>query len=119
LFSANLPADGQAWFDPPSSRSSGRPSFDPGVVGYIEEHLDTSLPLGHMAAVARLSSYSFAREFKAANGLPPHQYVVACRVESAKQLVQGQTCTSGGGRATSWTGTCKEKLPTNRDAACR
>jgi AraC-like DNA-binding protein len=72
LFSAHPHSLGQAWFDPPSSRSSGRPSFDPGVVEYSEEHLDASLPLGHMAAVARLSSYSFAREFKAASGLPPH-----------------------------------------------
>ena len=42
-----------------------------------------------MAAVARLSPYHFARQFKAATGLPPHQYVIARRVERAKQLLQG------------------------------
>jgi AraC family transcriptional regulator len=42
-----------------------------------------------MAAVARLSAYHFARQFKAATGLPPHQYLIARRVERAKQLLQG------------------------------
>jgi AraC-like DNA-binding protein len=41
-----------------------------------------------MAAVARLSSYHFARQFKAATGLPPHQYVILRRVERAKGLLQ-------------------------------
>jgi transcriptional regulator GlxA family with amidase domain len=30
----------------------------------------------------------FARRFKAATGLPPHQYVLTRRVERAKQLLQ-------------------------------
>ena len=41
-----------------------------------------------MAAVARLSAYHFARQFKRATGLPPHQYVILRRVERAKQLLQ-------------------------------
>ena len=41
-----------------------------------------------MAAVARLSPYHFARQFKAATGLPPHQYVVTRRVERAQQLLR-------------------------------
>jgi AraC family transcriptional regulator len=40
-----------------------------------------------MGAVARLSPYHFARQFKAATGMPPHQYVIARRVERAKQLL--------------------------------
>jgi AraC family transcriptional regulator len=44
-----------------------------------------------MAAVARLSPYHFARQFKAATGLPPHRYVIARRVERAKQLLQAGT----------------------------
>jgi AraC-like DNA-binding protein len=44
-----------------------------------------------MAAVARLSPYHFARQFKAATGLPPHQYVISRRVERAKQLLQAVT----------------------------
>jgi AraC family transcriptional regulator len=59
------------------------------VVEYIEEHLDAGPTLEHLAAVARLSPYHFARQFKAATGLPPHQYVILRRVERAQQLLQG------------------------------
>jgi AraC family transcriptional regulator len=58
------------------------------VVEYIEEHLDTSLTLEQMAAVANLSPYHFARQFKVATGLPPHQYVIVRRIERARLLLQ-------------------------------
>jgi AraC family transcriptional regulator len=61
------------------------------VVEYVEEYLDAGLTLGQMAAVARLSAYHFARQFKAATGLPPHQYVLLRRVERAKLFLQGGT----------------------------
>jgi AraC family transcriptional regulator len=61
------------------------------VVEYIEEHLDGSPTLAQMATVVRLSPYHFARQFKAATGLPPHQYVILHRVERAKQLLQART----------------------------
>ena len=44
-----------------------------------------------MAAVARLSPYHFARQFKRATGLPPHQYVILRRVEWAKRLLETGT----------------------------
>jgi AraC family transcriptional regulator len=59
------------------------------VVEYVEEHLDASPTLEQMAAVARLSPNYFASQFRRATGLPPHQYVIARRVERAKQLLQG------------------------------
>jgi AraC family transcriptional regulator len=61
------------------------------VIEYIEEHLDAGLTLEQIAAVARLSPYHFARQFKAATGLPPHQYVIARRVERAKEILQAGT----------------------------
>jgi AraC family transcriptional regulator len=61
------------------------------VVAYIEEHLDAGPSLEQLAAVARLSAYHFARQFKAATGLPPHRYVITRRVERAKHLLQGAT----------------------------
>jgi AraC family transcriptional regulator len=61
------------------------------VVEYIAEHLDVSPTLEQMAAVARLSPYHFARQFKQATGLPPYQYVIMRRVEWATQLLQTQS----------------------------
>jgi AraC family transcriptional regulator len=58
------------------------------VIEYIEEHLDGGLTLQQMAAVAHLSAYHFARQFKLATGQPPHQYVIARRVERAQQLLR-------------------------------
>jgi AraC family transcriptional regulator len=61
------------------------------VVEYLEEHLEAGPSLGQLAAVARLSVYHFARQFKAATGLPPYQYVILRRVERAKHLLQAGT----------------------------
>jgi AraC family transcriptional regulator len=58
------------------------------VIQYIREQLDVNLTLEQMAASVHLSAYHFARQFKAATGLPPHQYVIARRVELAQQLLQ-------------------------------
>jgi AraC family transcriptional regulator len=61
------------------------------VVEYVEEQLDAGPALEQLAAVARLSVYHFARQFKAATGLPPHQFVILRRVERAKELLQAGT----------------------------
>jgi AraC family transcriptional regulator len=53
------------------------------------ENLEGSPTLEQMAAVVHLSPYHFARQFKAATGLPPHQYVIARRVERAQHLLRG------------------------------
>jgi AraC family transcriptional regulator len=57
------------------------------VVEYIMENLEGSPTLEQMAAVAHLSPYHFARQFKATTGLPPYQYVIARRVERAQHLL--------------------------------
>ena len=49
------------------------------VVEYIMENLEGSPRLEQMAAVARLSPSHFTRQFKAATGLAPHQYVIALK----------------------------------------
>jgi AraC family transcriptional regulator len=61
------------------------------VVAYVEGHLEAGPSLEQMAAVAGLNPYHFARQFKRATGLPPHQYLIARRVERAQQLLQAGT----------------------------
>jgi AraC family transcriptional regulator len=59
------------------------------VVKYVTEHLAAGPSLQQMAAVAGLSPYHFARLFKRATGLTPHQHVISRRVERAKELLKG------------------------------
>ena len=58
------------------------------VIEYITENLEGSPRLDQMAAVAQLSPSHFMRQFKAATGLAPHQYVIARRVERAQHLLK-------------------------------
>jgi AraC family transcriptional regulator len=58
------------------------------VIEYIMENLGGSPTLEQMAAVVHLSPFHFARQFKAATGLAPHQYVIARRVERAQYLLR-------------------------------
>jgi AraC family transcriptional regulator len=58
------------------------------VIEYIMENLRGSPTLEQMAAAAHLSPSHFARQFRAATGLAPHQYVIARRVERAQQLLR-------------------------------
>jgi AraC family transcriptional regulator len=58
------------------------------VIEYIMENLEGNPTLEQMAAVVHLSPYHFARQFKAAAGLPPHQYVISRRVERAQHLLR-------------------------------
>ncbi len=61
------------------------------VIDYINQHLDQNLTLQAIATTVQLSPYHFSRLFKQSTGLAPHQYVIQCRVERAKQLlVQGE-----------------------------
>jgi AraC family transcriptional regulator len=78
---------------PPARRADGALPHGKlrAVVEYVEEHLDAGLTLEQMAAAAHLSVYHFARQFKVATGLPPHQYVIMRRVDRAKHLLQGGT----------------------------
>ena len=51
---------------------------------FIEENHEHDLALAEMAGAAGISPFHFAREFKKATGLAPHQYLIKVRIERAK-----------------------------------
>ena len=62
------------------------------VIEYIMENLEGTPTLEKMARVVNLSPYYFARQFKAATGLAPYQFVISRRIERAQDLLR----TNGG-----------------------
>lgn len=61
------------------------------VIDYINNHLDQNLSLAELAALVQISPHYFSHWFKQSTGISPHQYVIKCRVERAKQLLlQGE-----------------------------
>jgi AraC family transcriptional regulator len=55
---------------------------------YIDIHLDRELTLQDVAQVANMSTFRFARAFSKAVGRPPHQYLLARRIDRAKDLLR-------------------------------
>jgi AraC family transcriptional regulator, regulatory protein of adaptative response / methylated-DNA-[protein]-cysteine methyltransferase len=51
---------------------------------YLREHCDENVPLAQMSRIAHMSPYHLHRQFKAALGLTPKQYLDACRMEAFK-----------------------------------
>lgn len=58
------------------------------VEDYIEANLDQDLTLAELAAVAGFSVSHFKELFRQAAGMPVHRFVLARRVERARQLLQ-------------------------------
>ena len=58
------------------------------AIAYIQDHLDSSLSLLEIAHTVGLSAYYFSHAFKATTGLPPHQYILQCRLQRAQQLLK-------------------------------
>lgn len=59
------------------------------VLEAVESGLEEDLSVAHLASVACLSQFHFARAFKTSMGMSPHQYVSARRLHRAKDLVAG------------------------------
>jgi AraC-like DNA-binding protein len=57
------------------------------TTAYIKDHLAQELSLITLATVGETSPAHFARLFKHTTGLAPHQYVIRCRMDQAKQLL--------------------------------
>lgn len=58
------------------------------VLDYIESNLNRELRLGELAEITDLSLHHFARMFKKAVGVAPHQYVLERRMERAKEMLR-------------------------------
>ena len=59
-------------------------------IDYIMANLDNRPTLERMAELVHFSPDHFARQFKAATGLAPYQFVIARRVERAQELLCGR-----------------------------
>jgi AraC family transcriptional regulator len=57
------------------------------VAEFVDASLGETVTLDALAAVAGLSTFHFARAFKAATGLAPHQFVTARRMDRALRLL--------------------------------
>ncbi len=57
------------------------------VIEYINDNLSSDLTLPELAALIGIGQSQFGRLFKQSTGSTPHQYVIQCRVERARQLL--------------------------------
>jgi AraC-like DNA-binding protein len=58
------------------------------VIDYIDAHLGEPVTLADMAQVAGLTRMHFARQFRVATGVRPHEYLLRRRIESAQELLR-------------------------------
>jgi AraC family transcriptional regulator len=57
------------------------------VLDFIDANYASDLGLVELAAVAGMSTFHFAREFKRATSFTPHQYLIKLRIDRAKELL--------------------------------
>ena len=58
------------------------------VLDYIGDKLDTNISLSDLAAIAGMSPHYFCELFKQSVGRSPHTYVMAQRIQRAKQILR-------------------------------
>jgi AraC family transcriptional regulator len=58
------------------------------IIDYIHAYLDSDLSLNQLASSVQMSPHYFSRLFKKTTGFTPHQYVINCRIEKAKDLLK-------------------------------
>ena len=58
------------------------------IIDYIHAYLDSDLSLNELATLVQMSPHYFSRLFKETTGFTPHQYVIRCRIERAKDLLK-------------------------------
>ena len=55
---------------------------------FIREHLGEDLTLDRIAGELAMSPFHFAHAFRQSTGVPPHRYVIDCRVDRAMRLLR-------------------------------
>ena len=65
------------------------------TIEYINSNLSQSLGLTELATIVRVSPPHFCRLFKQSMGVSPHQYVLSCRIQEAKKLLDENKMTLG------------------------
>jgi AraC-like DNA-binding protein len=58
------------------------------VIDHVDTYLADPITLENMSKVAGLTRMHFARQFRVATGVRPHEYVVRRRIERAKELLR-------------------------------
>jgi len=61
------------------------------VTQYIEDNLQRELRLAELSALVHMSPYHFARLFRRSTGVPPHRFLVRCRIDEARALLAART----------------------------
>jgi AraC family transcriptional regulator len=61
------------------------------VTEYVDANLGEPVSLADLAAAAGLTRMHFAAQFRAATGLPPHEYLLRRRIERAQEMVADRT----------------------------
>lgn len=57
------------------------------VLAYIDANIGGSITLANLSATAGLTRMHFARQFRAATGIRPHDYVLRTRIARAQQML--------------------------------
>lgn len=71
---------------PPRGNSLSRTQLRRSIE-FIHENLHADISLAEIAAIANMSKYHFAKSFRRAIGIAPHQYLVKLRMEKARILL--------------------------------
>ena len=71
----------------PQARGGLPPGTMRRVREHVEAHFSESIDLAELAAIAGLSVFHFARQFKQSAGITPHQYLVERRIERAREML--------------------------------
>jgi AraC family transcriptional regulator len=61
------------------------------VTQYMQENLQRELRLSELGALVHMSPFHFARLFRQSTGMPPHRFLVRCRIDEARALLAART----------------------------